>query len=380
MKQMMYASFDEVPSFKGASTHILGNCRTILENFDLKLHTLGTVRLPSRVNFEHIPHSIQEKNYLRRGQEFRHRIEKALGERSFDIIHFRSPWEGIPAIHSGAPTIYEANGFASIELTYHYRGINNSVIAKLFRWEKFCLKNSYKIICPSERIKECILKRYGIENTSKIHVIQNACDLPSTKLWQRYQERKPEDGLRFVYIGTLAPWQGIHWALKAFRETPLSNKLDIISPPHKRWTKILKKRIAKYNLENRVELLEPQHRRALSEHLLKCDVGIAPLIKSERNSIQGCSPLKILEYQAHGNFIIASDLSVVRELEVPDSGIKYFHPNSLSAIREVFLETCRRSTEIKQRRMLMNRPTEGIHSWQEVGQKLEVAYAGALVS
>ena len=48
--------------------------------------------------------------------------------------------------------------------------------------------------------------------------------------------------------------------------------------------------------------------------LAAADVCAAPLTVSRRNMLQGCCPIKVLEYMAAGRPIVASRLPVVREL------------------------------------------------------------------
>ena len=44
---------------------------------------------------------------------------------------------------------------------------------------------------------------------------------------------------------------------------------------------------------------------------------VAPLARGDRNEVQGCSPLKIVESMAAGTAVVASDLPVARELVTP---------------------------------------------------------------
>src|SRR5438045_4046163 len=98
---VLYVSFDEVPSFKGASTHILSGLRDVIQHYRTTLISLGASKLPSSARFTHAPVLIPERNYLRRALEFRSHISNVLSRKRFDVIHFRGPFEGLSIVMSG---------------------------------------------------------------------------------------------------------------------------------------------------------------------------------------------------------------------------------------------------------------------------------------
>jgi len=52
----------------------------------------------------------------------------------------------------------------------------------------------------------------------------------------------------------------------------------------------------------------------LAGQLANCQAVLAPLVWNDRNVVQGCCPLKVLEGMAAGRPVITSDLEVVRQL------------------------------------------------------------------
>lgn len=326
--RIVFASFDEVPSFKGASTHILAGLRGAIEKHSVYLATLGKVRLPSSPGFSHHPFHIQERNLLRRGLLFRARIQSLLDEIAPDLVHFRSPWEGIAAIKSGFPCIYEANGFPSIETAYHFKQTPERVVDILREWELLCLLKARKIIVPSERIRNFISTTFPAVDQTKIEYLPNGYDpLPEENLRVRHA-RKHGDKLRLVYIGTLTPWQGIFWLLRVLQRVKDICSLTIYAPPSKVFVRHLERRIRRYGLENTVELRTPLNRWELQRELPRYDLGVAPLLKTSRNTEQGCFPLKLLDYLSHDLPVLAPDIFVIRQLVTHNENGWLYAPGS----------------------------------------------------
>src|SRR5919107_1523920 len=94
MPRVLYTAFDIVPSPKGASTHILHNIRGLVNSqFDVHLLTPN------------------------------------------DGVHYRNIWDGLAVARNkkrfGYKTLFEVNGLPSIELKYHYPGIDLNLLAKI---------------------------------------------------------------------------------------------------------------------------------------------------------------------------------------------------------------------------------------------------------
>ena len=325
--KITYASFDEVPSFKAASTHILANCRLAMRQHDLLLLSLGEVALPPIAGFSHAPAAIRERNYLRRGEAFRSYVHRHLLASRPDVFHFRTPWEGLLASRLKLANVYEVNGLPSIELPYHYRNASPQVLAVLRSWEQACVEQADAIVCPSGRIKHCLLNRYAIPDPTRITVIPNGYDPVD---WQPAQAVTLP--LKAVYLGTLSAWQGILWAIKGFSQLRGQFTLDIYGTAARNLAHYAEKRIIRHGLEDHVRLHGPLHRADLNRHLSHYHVGLAPLLKTERNADQGCCPVKVMDYLNHGLVAVAPDLAVIRAmLENGNNGILY-QPNCLNSL------------------------------------------------
>lgn len=327
--RLLYASFDEIPSFKGASTHVLSVCRSLRRDFDLHLLTLGAQQLPARPGFTHHSLVLSEPNMLRRGERFRERVAQAIRSLQPDLAHFRSPWEGLPLIGAKIPTLYEINGLPSIELPQTYR-VPESTLRILGIWERQCVQSATTLVSPSERIARCVRELYG---APRVHVLPNGFDRVA-------RAATPPTGgpLRMVYLGTLHPWQGLFVALRALDLLCHEATLDILAPPHRDFTPHFERIVHRRGLQQRVRLLDPMHKGRLADVLGGYHVGLAPLTKSRRNVEQGCCPIKILDYLAHGLPVVASDLFVVRELLTHQHNALLVPPNDARALADALAQ------------------------------------------
>jgi glycosyltransferase involved in cell wall biosynthesis len=319
--RIFFFSFDEVPSFKGASTHILAGLRQVVKEFDVTLVTLGEVALPSFGNFRHLSLSIREENYLKRALAFRKEVARIIDQEKPDLIHFRGIWEGVACVESGIPCVYEVNGLPSIELKENFRDLSGPLLLRLKQDESSCLQGARQIIVPSELIRSCLFQEYQVAH-EKIQLMPNGHDRHLAPI-----SSKDNRGiLQMVYIGTLHPWQGLLWSLPHLKAFEGRLELDVYGPEHRTWMAFFKKRLRKHGLGSMVRhrgtLMRPNYHRTLSSYHL----GYAPFLQTQRNVKQGAHPVKILDYLSCGVPVLASDLPLSRQLLVDRKNAILFKP------------------------------------------------------
>lgn len=374
MLKVLYASFDEVPSHKGASTHILAFCRAIEQAFDVTLLTIGRATLPSSPRFRHLSLTPEEQNPLTRGLWFREAAARHLTREAPKLYHFRTPWEGMAALDAGfdGRVVYEVNGFPSMEWPAHYPGMTERSRAILRAWEGRCLERADRIVCPSEIVRDHILGRYSPRHHGKIEVIPNGYfPLRASDEIGRERERGVGEPLRLVYIGTLAPWQGLTWALRALRPLRGAFTLDVYAPPHGKHGPRVERRIHKLGLEGCVRLLPPVSQVELTPVLARYDLGLCPLLASERNTEQGCYPLKLIDYARAGLRTLAPDLPCVRQIFPDERAASLYVAGSLGSFREVL-------TRLPARIPRARLEDTKLIDWDTAGRRLVSAYRALL--
>ncbi len=322
---LLYVSFDQVPAAKGASTHIEANARALGAAFgSLVLVTPGPRDVPARPfapGVRQVVLGCPDADLLGRVLTFRAKLEALLRDQPFEVIHFRSVFEGYPlARHKdalGARLVYEVNGLPSIELKYSRPRLapDDRLSAKLLHQESVCLDAADRVVTVSDVNRAFLLGR-GCD-PGKIRVIRNGVDLDSIP----YRDPlPPDDGpLRLVYVGTLSPWQGVEVLLEALQllvvERPA--RLVLAGPASRERRGELLRRVRRACLNGCVEFRPPVPRGEVASLFHASHVTAVPLTGADRNTLQGCCPLKLLEALAAGCPVVASDLPVVQELATP---------------------------------------------------------------
>jgi glycosyltransferase involved in cell wall biosynthesis len=335
MTSVLYTAFDIVPSPKGASTHILHNIRGLVNGqFDVHLLTPNDGLLPEEDAVEgasvtRIPQDLTQ-SFLERAAHFGKAVFNHLAlHHDYDVVHFRNIWDGFSIAKNkkrfGYKTLFEVNGLPSIELKYHYPGLEQRLVAKIKEQEIATLHLSDAIICPSNVTRD-YMASLGL-NRKLVTVVPNGVspsDFSPSPLPVR-EGRTPV----VLYIGTLADWQGLDIIIRALPKI-LEQKdvrLQIVGRGRSRQRKALSKQIRKAGLEGSVIVQPPVPHHAVSALISEADICVAPLGLNDRNVTQGACPIKVLEYVAASRPLVASNMPIVRELVREDVDALLFSPN-----------------------------------------------------
>jgi glycosyltransferase involved in cell wall biosynthesis len=356
MKKILYTAFDIVPSPKGASTHILHNIRGLVNrNYGVHLLTPNDGLLPAEDIIEgaqvtRIPQDLSQ-NFLARAAHFGKSVLAHLALSSalsvvegrvaeggvveepvasgYDLVHYRNVWDGLHVAQNkkrfGYKTLFEVNGLPSVELKYHYPGLDPDLVAKIKEQEIATLHLSDAIICPSNVTREYIAS-LGL-NRKLVTVIPNGVNASDFSL----SPLPPREGRVpvLLYIGTLADWQGLDIVIKALPKILEQRevKLHIVGRGRSRQRKMLAKQIRKLGVEGSVIVQPAVPHHEVPALVASADICVAPLGLNDRNVTQGACPIKVLEYMAAGRPLLASNMPIVRELVREDVDALLFSPN-----------------------------------------------------
>ncbi|MGE0709077.1 MAG: glycosyltransferase family 4 protein [Planctomycetota bacterium] len=345
---LVYASFDAFPAPKGAATHLaafaeaLGRARPPLQLVTVEAGPGAAAHaVDLGPGVVHVPLPAPGKDLIERVLAFREGLRRFFAGRRADLVHVRSIYEGYPLARtkgrSCARLLYEVNGLPSIELKYHYPLVaeDPELLRKLERQEAACLEAADLVVTPSAVTGELLLAR-GLA-PARLRVIPNGVDLAR---W-RFQapRRAPEAPLRLLYAGTLTSWQGVFVALEALRLLRRDHpaELTLTGPARKEQRRRLLDRAHELGVEEALELRPPCPRDELVALHHAHDVALAPLLPNDRNLLQGCCPLKVIEAMAAGTPVVASDMPVVRALAQDGAEALLVRPGSAKALKDGLL-------------------------------------------
>ena len=405
-----YISFDVVPAPKGAAVHIAAFVQLLAQEFgtvhlvtvaeatrygasgaeeNVATQYIASAGMLSRGSsflpgIQHSPLPAEGATLIHRVLNFRRHLSTWLEGKHFAIIHIRSIYEGYPIAKEKDRwcdrLIFEVNGLPSIELPYRYPSVaeDAELLHKLKAQEQICLHAADVIVTPSPVTRDHLIRR-GIES-SKIQVIPNGVDLDV------FQYQSPRIGalsepshasdFEICYFGTLSKWQGVDLAVRALARvhSQLPARLTLIGPATKRQTRLLDKLATKLGVRDRLTLKAPSTQAALVEQLHHSHCTIAPLTACDRNLIQGCCPLKVLEGMASGTPVIASDLPVVRALGTPMMHFILVKPNSVTALVEAFVQLQQNPDNAQQLSIAARLHVEQHFTWAIAGRSLTHLY------
>lgn len=335
MSKVLYTAFDIVPSPKGASTHILHNLRGLVNaKFDAHLITPNDGLLPTEDTIEgaRVTRISQDlsQNFLARATHFGRSVAAHLAlNQNYDVVHFRNVWDGLFITQNkkrlGYKTLFEVNGLPSIELRYHYPGLDPELLLKIKEQEIATLHLSDAVICPSNVTRDYIAS-LGLRR-NLVTVIPNGVspsDFSPSPLPSR-EGRIPV----LLYIGTLADWQGLEIVVKALPKILEKQpaRLQIVGRGRSRQRKMLAKHIRKLGIEEHVTVQPAVPHHEIPSLIASADICVAPLGLNDRNVTQGACPIKVLEYMAAGRPLLASNMPIVRELVREDVDALLFSPS-----------------------------------------------------
>ena len=174
----------------------------------------------------------------------------------------------------------------------------------------------------------------------------------------------------------MSTWQGVGVAIEALRlyRRDLPACLTVVGHSRPRQKKSLQNFAFDQGVGPHVRFLDPVEKPELAKLHHHADVILAPLTSNDRNLVQGCCPLKVLEAMASGTPLVASDLPVVRELADNDVDAILVRPGSAKALKDGLLKLTKESGLALRLSESARQKVMSEFSWKKAQQTLLSAY------
>ena len=316
--------------------------------------------------------------------------------------------------------VFEVNGLPSIELKYHYPGVadDRELLGKLIAQEDVCLQAADLVLTVSPTNAEYLVSR-GVP-AGRIRVIPNGVDLSvfgyvapgvavlagngevseyrqhgrdahATRVWRPCAFPGETDvpppaavsgasPVRLLYSGTMAAWQGVYRAIESLellrKDVPAT--LTLLGPMTPGRREEILETCGELGVAEHVAILDAGDQAVVARVHHEHHVALAPLLRNDRNLVQGCCPLKVLEAMASGTPLVASDMPVVSVLAGNEREALLVKAGSAKAIKDAVLrllaerELAVRLSEAARRR------AEAEFTWEIAGRRLVEAYEEVL--
>gem|GEM_PF-1444331 len=260
------------------------------------------------------------------------------------------------------PVILEVNGDLFLEYS-----LKNKALAQIL---KLAMRITYPladaIIIPSKG-QLSILKPQKV-NPNKVYVIPNAVNPQKFHLQNKAKCRQKlkltEDSFYFCFVGNLAPWQGLDYAITALSKLigeskdPKIKLIVIGDGPVKEKLQTLANKL---NIKNNIIFLGAVDHENIPCIINACDVCIAPFT-AWRNKKIGVSPLKLYEYLSCGKPVIASKVPGTKIISELDAGI-LVEPDNVEELKKAYKEAIKKLSYWEKKAHIIHKEIAINHSW-----------------
>ena len=240
---------------------------------------------------------ISKKILIKSNKIFNFLLLKHLRKIRYDAIYVRHLKTAEALIKAGFDVIFEAHEIFADSAPSDKK----EVIAKI---EKYVYENSKGVVFISDTLKNEFEKRFALPPSITLPLCfsEQVADA----------DKKEFDALSEVYyVGSFQKWKGVDTLIKSAKHLPENAKIKLIGSGSDEET--LKNLARELGVKDKVEFLGRMP-HAQVEELLKTKTKICILPNNVSAFDRFTSPLKLFEYMASFNAVIASDIPSVREI------------------------------------------------------------------
>lgn len=232
---------------------------------------------------------------------------------------------------------------------------------------KILLRYSDLVMVISEEIGEEMITRYHVPS-EKIQVVPVGVEI---KKFSKEKENHGAKSLKLVYIGSIAKHRGLDTvitSLKRLQGMPFL-RLVIVGDGPPQDVNALKEQAKSLQVKEMVDWKGYIPHEEIPQLLKKCSIALSPL--PDLISYRVSNPVKVLEYMASGQAIIASDILAHRKLIRDGYNGLLFTPGNPDHLAAIIRRVC---TNEKLRKNLQRNARDSVneYDWKEILSSLEL--------
>jgi glycosyltransferase involved in cell wall biosynthesis len=224
--------------------------------------------------------------------------------------------------------VFEINGLASEEQKLRGDSFKNTIFSFLIKQgEVFATKCSNLMVPVTPQISTYLINHFH-RKPHMIKVVQNGVNVRSFNpindiaLLRKWRKKVgiEEDEAVVVFVGNIAPWQGVNVLIEsAFQLLPKNEKLKFLIVGDGFLKSLLMKKVEDSEWREKIIFLGTMPYEEIPFLINIADICVAPFI-NERNRKTGVSPLKVFEYMACGKPVVSSRIEGLEFIEKECAG------------------------------------------------------------
>lgn len=251
-------------------------------------------------------------------------VQMAADMAQNDISHIHAHFATHPALV--AWVIHKLTGISySVTVHAHDIFVERSML-------DLKLHDAIFVVAISEYNREFLVQHLGDWVKEKTHIIH--CGIQPA-LYPGSTKVKNDSRFDVVSIGSLQPYKGMQYLIRAcalLRERSIPICCRIIGEGEER--SMLEGLIAQYNLSQSVELLGAMGQADVASVLRGAQVYVQPSVITPSGKMEGI-PVSIMEAFASGVPVVASQISGIPELVIPNETGYLFPPADVQALANI---------------------------------------------
>lgn len=347
-KKLLLISFSSIPTLDQHSATVTSVVRALGRLFEqidvvaLKGEFLAHIERYYTSRLLRVP--LVGDTVVERTDSFRRAVRRQIESETYDVVHVRSPLEGIP-IWKGRPDkgyliVYEASTFSvldSIDTELHDEELL-ALDAQMVQDEVRCAEHADLVVVHSEAGRQTLRAR-GV--STPIELVPRGVNIDVFD-WEA--SPRPEVPTALC-LGRLGSWRDVPTVLEATRRVleivPL--RLRWVGEPNAKRREAFNTYAAELGIDHAVSFEAAPEAEEVPQLLSAVTLGIAPAAPTERYLEWGDQPTGLLEYMACRLPVIAARVPGVEEIVRDGTEALLYPPGDADSLTSAVLFLIRNS-------------------------------------